>query len=1255
MIFTLGCQEENALKDWIKKQVSMLSRTVTKTYKFLKKHVESLVMRKKGTLENGNEYKFQKLTPDSNVELNVYKEAFDYIFSNPDVINVAISGAYGAGKSSVIASYKKMHSHIRFVHVSLARFRPTVDTVEESPLNESALEGKILNQVIHQIPSYKIPQTNFKVKRSVKPLSFIFSTLLTMLLAFSALHIFLFQKWTKYVSTLPTSDLRNLLVLSTNKQALLVSGALGVVISSIFLYKFIKVQLNRNVFRKISLQGNEIEIFEESNESYFDKYLNEVLYLFENIKADVIVFEDMDRFNVSGIFERLREINTLINTQRIKDKKLPIRFFYLLRDDIFISKDRTKFFDYIIPIVPVVDSSNSYDQFISHFKESDVFEFFDENFLQGLSLYIDDMRLLKNIYNEFVIYYNRLNTTELDCNRMLAMIAYKNLFPRDFSDLQINQGMFFALFAKKDDFIENEITRIDTLVQQKKVEISNLENEQLTSIQELDDVYTAKRNRLSNNWSNRTEIQEMEKELSLRKEVLEKKLNNLLPILKEELVTIQQEIANTKNKKFMDLITRDNIESIFKLKIINEIGIETNFHEIKGNEYFDLLKYLLRNGYIDETYPDYMTYFYENSLSRVDKTFLRSITDRKAKDYTYELKNLNLVISRVREVDFDQEEILNFDLLEYLLQTRGNVIYLNRFMRQLRETRNFEFVGAFFDTQRELPSFTVCLNHQWSKMFLHALNGKHLSVEQLRLHSIYTLYYSNEDEIQGINSENCLTNYISSSNDYLDINEPNVKKLILGFIQLGVSFKGINQANVELLEEVYINSLYEINFENLSLMLTTYYSIDNDYDIHHKNYTLINSQPQSPLANFIEENLSDYVNILLLNCKNAITDAEKIVIQLLNSEKVSIDQKSEYIGLLQTSVTLINEIEDANLWSSLLKNYLVKYSEENIIQYFILNKELDTVLIEFINSDANQLNFIEIKKNHVHENVEEFFDAILVCNELSNHKYREILLTIDLSCNVFDKEVVSTDKLRIIIDEKIVQMNLETLYFLREHYPHQVLYFIESNINEYVSIMTAEAFLLDEVVQILSLRIENDTKIELLGMTSEPISILNERYSNRINVFILKNNFDSNDLVHLVKYCEKWDNEVQQVVYDLARDNMRRIISESMKISDNLLKKLFESNEIEHNPKIELLISSLSDIDEEICKEYLEILDLIEYKKIFEPRTRPKYEFSQTNEKLLSAFKKKGWINDYENDTDREGYYKIIRNRPLLRSSSQLL
>ena len=46
-----------------------------------------------------------------------------------------------------------------------------------------------------------------------------------------------------------------------------------VVIACLGLYNLLNIQTNKNIFKKISVQGNEIEIFEDSQNSYFDKYL----------------------------------------------------------------------------------------------------------------------------------------------------------------------------------------------------------------------------------------------------------------------------------------------------------------------------------------------------------------------------------------------------------------------------------------------------------------------------------------------------------------------------------------------------------------------------------------------------------------------------------------------------------------------------------------------------------------------------------------------------------------------------------------------------------------------------------------------------------------------------------------------------------------------------------------------------------------------------------------------------------------------
>ena len=80
--------------------------------------------------------------------------------------------------------------------------------------------------------------------------------------------------------------------------------------------------------------------------------------------------------------------------------------------------------------------------------------------MKGLALYIDDIRVLKNIYNEFVIYYERLKKIDLDPNRMLALVTYKNLFPRDFADLQLNKGFVHAIFSNKEKFCCKEIKEL---------------------------------------------------------------------------------------------------------------------------------------------------------------------------------------------------------------------------------------------------------------------------------------------------------------------------------------------------------------------------------------------------------------------------------------------------------------------------------------------------------------------------------------------------------------------------------------------------------------------------------------------------------------------------------------------------------------------------------------------------------------------------------------------------------------------------
>lgn len=1199
-------------------------------------------------------YNFERLTPINDVKMDVYEDAINYAFDNPDIKNVAITGAYSAGKSSVLASYKKKHKKLKFIHISLAHFEsPNQENKKE--VKESVLEGKILNQLIHQIPSDKIPQTNFRVKQNAKKSSVIISTVETILFIISIAYFICFDSWKNYVNTLPDTDLKIQLMATTQPQFLIANGILIIVLIFIFLFKLISVQKNKIIFRKLNLQGNEIEIFEESNDSYFDKYLNEVLYLFENTDADAIVFEDIDRYNANEIFERLREVSTLANLQLEKDNKV-LRFFYLLRDDIYDSKDRTKFFDYIIPIVPVVDSSNSFDQFILHFKNSGIYEQLDESFLQGLSLYIDDMRLVKNIYNEFIIYFNRLNTTELDCNKMLAIITYKNLFPHDFADLQLNRGFVYTLFNQKDKIIDDEINRINKNIVEIQKKISSSNHEHLTSIHELNLLFATMylENYTWPTYDDGKFTEFLLEHLSgnrkndyiLRTQTLKENLNADIDKLNQEILDLRQKVVMLKNKPLHEIITRDNIDEIFSITTKNEIGIEKDFSDIKSNEYFDLLKYLIRNGYIDETYADYMTYFYENSLSRTDKIFLRSITDKKAKEYTYHLDNPKKFISRLRLVDFDQEEILNYDLLTYLISNRfeNNYFeYLKRFITQLKETWNLDFVESYFDITSELPYYVKILNIVWPNLFNEILNNNNFSENQIHKYSMYSIYYSDDDTLELINKDNCLSDYISNKYDYLAIETPDIDKLIHGFKLLEVSFAGFDYdtANKDLLKEVYNNSLYVINSENIQLIQKKILNVTNVDDIIHKNYSLMTSHPDSALTQYINQNINEYINVVIEMCNGKIYDDENVVIDLLNNDDLTLERKLSYITVLETIITNISKIDDNILWTPLLNTDKVQYSESNLMDCFnTLN--LTGTVISYINRYNIDLDF---SKSEYDDSKEKLFENITTCNDIEDSKYKQILLSLGFIYNNFHFAEISEDKITILIDTNIIHMTENNLKFVRLNYHEQLYHFIRANIEEYIEIMTCNLLEQEELLEILDWDISDEQKIKLLELTDSEISIINKNYSVAVALYILKNNHDDSDLPKLFSSYEDWDDSIKDIISNYAAKDIESIIDNPSDVSKKLIINLFHSNKITRDDKIDLFIALIPSLNIECIKECLKLLNLKNYLKIFESHSRPRFEINDENDKLLLALKENNLIDDYYENPTMEGYYKISKKK----------
>ena len=122
------------------------------------------------------------------------------------------------------------------------------------------------------------------------------------------------------------------------------------------------------------------------------------------------------------------------------------------------------FFDFIIPVVPIINSYNSIDYFIDEINRSGIeSKNFDKKLLITLSVYMNDMRILKNIINEFIVYKNNLNydELELDDNKLLVLVFIKNISPKEYELLCAGQGFIYSILDESKDLIDDVKQHLD--------------------------------------------------------------------------------------------------------------------------------------------------------------------------------------------------------------------------------------------------------------------------------------------------------------------------------------------------------------------------------------------------------------------------------------------------------------------------------------------------------------------------------------------------------------------------------------------------------------------------------------------------------------------------------------------------------------------------------------------------------------------------------------------------------------------------
>lgn len=334
----------------------------------LRKKIQNLISgQKKGDGLDG-ESGYRDLTPESDTKNSEeYIRALHWAIKNKDVKNIALSGPYGSGKSSVIKTYLKKYPKTKYLSISLAAFSTPTKSVNGEDdkttlladdwtlddVDENVIEEGILKQLFYRVDVGKIPQSRY---RKIKKLSYwkMFFTLLMLTVVASAVYL--------EINPNVLEDFKNTVInngaffhlnqwLSYAVFTVTIFGVL-LLITTVLKYVMSNFRIaNINLGDKASISKK------EEKESIFDKSLDEIVYFFESTTYDTVFIEDLDRFNQPNIFIKLRELNTVINNyDNIKRK---VVFIYAIKDDIFKDEERTKFFDFIVPVIPYINATNS--------------------------------------------------------------------------------------------------------------------------------------------------------------------------------------------------------------------------------------------------------------------------------------------------------------------------------------------------------------------------------------------------------------------------------------------------------------------------------------------------------------------------------------------------------------------------------------------------------------------------------------------------------------------------------------------------------------------------------------------------------------------------------------------------------------------------------------------------------------------------------------------------------------------------------
>lgn len=959
-------------------------------------------------------------------KISAYLEALKYGLQSDDINNIALMGPYGSGKSSILKTFQKENEDdFSFLNLSLGAFSEESMLIHESDQNDTEsksddgtkinnrktkdskkikpgtgtnwekLENSIVKQMVYRPRTKDVPFSRFKRIASIDFSDYMVMTIAVFLWSISLMffnNTFEMKNKIHYLGRMLNSFFSTNIKFQTFDFFVLL---IFLCVSGMMIYRILVLVTTTINISRIGTKDIELEVSKNSN-SYFSKMIDEIFYFFESTKYNVVIFEDIDRFGSLEIFEHIRELNFLLNESKQIDRK--ITFIYAVRENIFEdvvdeyseekeSTLRTKFFELIIAVIPVVDSFNS-KEYLKPIMEKKYPGLFSEkknefgSFLKDISLYIDDLRLLKNIVNEFTIYKDVIgNLSYIDLKKLFSIIVFKNILPSEYAELQKNKGQIYELLKSE------EIRKSYTEGLNQQLEGLILEKNQINELKKTDILKELKKYLFDQGVSGKDTFvlidgerynpeynQDMIDLITSSKDNgdIQFYKNGYTNLKKEQILTLGGTVESLSNyssdklKEKMDInikqiedveneLESKNLKSLAEI-LIEEPSLQDNI-KFKENENNDMVLFLLTNGLLAEDYDLYTSIFYESILSKNDKEFILKVKGHQTFDFDYKLDNISEIIIELNLQDYSKRGIINKSMLLFIFKNETSV---RSYRKEIDKLENLfkklsveENTDVLFKLCKET---TMQETKEFIKWYTQARYVDIDSFEGDKDDLLRRVFFSATEEylIRELTASenNSLKEYISNITNFFPIirNYCEFDKLeaillnkrVQDEIFIYVDFEDTEEREVELILE---SKLFAINYEMVFNLLNY-----NKGEAQVPTLTNIRNSESNILISSVLENIDLYVSNVISELPE-IHESEDNALFLLNNVR-KID---DFIKKLHCELGDITQVNDINIWRELFERELVKVNWNNIKHYFENEATETNVLKEFMENNINVL------------------------------------------------------------------------------------------------------------------------------------------------------------------------------------------------------------------------------------------------------------------------------------------------------------